>query len=261
MGDEDARLRQLRDRFAIARKKLEAIPETGLSDNGQPYTAAVAEALSAFAAWFGELTLDDMSLTGPAYRGLDVLNGVDAIVDWVGMHRSQQFAQDISEHMAELATKIAALDETISAVFTVNRTASTLVLSRKRRIPQSKRDAIEGSIQEVASLAGGLGVRLQRIALMVGSRIAPAGSRSSSRRAGRPQSDETLARDLLAGWDAFKPEEGRLQKGDYIARRPEVMAMKSLDARQKKAALLLTALNSALALRRSKARQMRPPRG
>ena len=84
---------------------------------------------------------------------------------------------------------------------------------------------------------------------------------SSSRRGGRPQSDETLARDLLAGWDAFKPEEGRPQKGDYIARRPEVMAMKSLDARQKKAALLLTALNSALALRRSKARQMRPPRG
>jgi len=84
---------------------------------------------------------------------------------------------------------------------------------------------------------------------------------SSRSRGGRRQNNEALARDLLAGWDAFNPEDVRPKKPDYIARRPEVMAMKSLDARQKKAALLLTALNSALALRRSKARQMRPPRG
>jgi len=84
---------------------------------------------------------------------------------------------------------------------------------------------------------------------------------SSRSRGGRRQNNEPLARDLLAGWKAFKPEEGRPRKLDYIARRPEVMAMKSPEARERKAALLLTALNSALHLRCEKKKRMRPPRG
>jgi hypothetical protein len=170
MGDAIAQADELRDRFYLARKRLEAIPVTGLSADGQPYIREIAEALQSFAAWFGELTLDEISLTGSAYRVLDALNGLDAIADWVGLHRSQPFAADIREHVSELVEQSEALDKAVSAAFTVKRTPAKHILSRNRRIPQAKGDAIDDGIQEVASLAGHLAVRLQRVAAMVPSR-------------------------------------------------------------------------------------------
>lgn len=169
MGEAIARIEQLRDRFAEARKRLESLPETGLSEAGQPYIQEVAEALQSFAAWFCELTLDEMGLSGSAYKVHVALNGLDAIADWVGLHRSQPFAAELREHVVELVEQSEALDEAVSAAFTVKRTASQHIASRNRRIPQKQRDAIEESIQSVASLAGHLGVRLQRVALMAGS--------------------------------------------------------------------------------------------
>jgi hypothetical protein len=211
MGDELARVKQLRDCFEGARKRLEALPESGLSNDGQPYVREVAEALKSFAAWFGELTLDDMGLCGSAYRVHDTLNGVDAIVDWVGLHRSQQFAQDIGEHASELAKKSQALDDAVSAAFRVKRTASEESWSRNRHVPQKKRDAIDDGIQEVASLAGHLGVRLQRIALMAGSPPTKASSatkqtgckqtkrRGRKRGGGRPEKyPEEFIREVFA---------------------------------------------------------------
>jgi hypothetical protein len=84
---------------------------------------------------------------------------------------------------------------------------------------------------------------------------------SSSKPVGRPQNDEELARDLLDGWRAYKPENGRPRKEDYLAQRPDVRVLKTEQARQAKIASLRTALDSALALRRSKARQKRKARG
>ncbi len=192
MGDAIARSEQLRDRFALARKRLEALPATGLSDDGQPYIREIVEALQSFAAWYGELTLDDLPLHGSAYRVCDTVNGLDAIADWVGLHRSQQFAADIREHVRELVEQSEALDKAVSAAFTVKRTASELVQSRNRQIPQAKRDAIDDGIQEVASLAGHLAVRLQRVAAMVPPLPALAAAKQQKRRdrkgiGGRPE--------------------------------------------------------------------------
>jgi hypothetical protein len=84
---------------------------------------------------------------------------------------------------------------------------------------------------------------------------------SSSRRGGRPQTDEDLARDLLDGWRAYEPEEGRKTKDRYLAQRPDVRVLKTEDARQRKIASLGVALDSALHLRREKTKQKRRLRG
>jgi len=259
MGEAIARLKQLRDRFAAARKRLEAIPKTGLSDDGQPCIREIVEALQSFAEWFRELTLDDMPLTGSAYRVCDAVNGLDAIADWVGLHRSQHFAADIREHVGELVEQSEALDAAVSAAFTVKRTPAQVVKSRNHRVPQAKREAIEDGIQTVAGLAEHLAVRLQRIAIMAGSR--PIKTGSSSKPVGRPLNNEALARDLLAGWKAFEPEDGRKTKDRYLAQRPDVRAVKTEDARQRKIASLRVALDSALHLHREKTKQRQRARG
>lgn len=192
MGDVPARLEQLRECFQRARERLEALPETGLSEDGQPYIREVAEALQSFASWFGELTLDDMSLCGSARRIHVALNGLDAVADWVGLHHSQPFASDITKQVVELVEQSEALDAAVIAAFTVKKTSAKMVLSRSRDVPQKNREAIEDGIQAVASLAGHLGVRLQRVALMVGSRPTKTGTKQARRRdrkgvGGRPE--------------------------------------------------------------------------
>lgn len=83
----------------------------------------------------------------------------------------------------------------------------------------------------------------------------------SRRRPGRKQNDETLSRVLLAGWDAFSPEDGRKTKARYIATLPAVRALKTDDARQRKAKDLLRALTSAQHLRREQEKRKRKLRG
>lgn len=84
---------------------------------------------------------------------------------------------------------------------------------------------------------------------------------SSRGRGGRPQNDEALARDLLDGWRAYEPEDGKKTKDRYLAQRADVRALKTEEARQRKIVSLRTALESAQSLRRSKARQKRRARG
>lgn len=259
MGEGVAQADELRDRFYLARKRLESIPETGLSADGHPCIREVAEVLQSFAEWFGNLTLDEMSLSGSAYKVLDTVNGLDAIVDWVGLHYSQQFAADIREHVGDLVEQSEALDAAVSAAFTVERTPARVVRSRDRCIPLLKREAIDNGIQSVASLAGHLAVRLQRIAVMAEPR--PAKADGSRGRGGRPPNDEALARDLLNGWRAYEPEEGRKTKDRYLAQRPDVRTLKTPEARQRKIASLLVTLNSALHLHREKTKQKRRDRG
>jgi hypothetical protein len=80
-------------------------------------------------------------------------------------------------------------------------------------------------------------------------------------RGGRPPNDEALARDLLDGWRAYEPEDGRKTKPRYLAQRDDVMAVKTEQARQRKIASLLVALNSALHLQREKTKQKQRARG
>lgn len=192
MGEGIARLRQLRNCFERAKKRLESLPESGLSEAGQPYIQEVAEALQSFAAWFGELTFDHYSMLGSARRVHCALTGLDAITDWVGLHRSQQFASDISGQMAELVQQSEALDEAVMRAFLVERSPSRVVYRTSVCVPQEKQDAIEDGIESVASLAGHLGDRLQRVALMVGSRPTKTGHKQPKRRdrkgiGGRPE--------------------------------------------------------------------------
>jgi len=81
------------------------------------------------------------------------------------------------------------------------------------------------------------------------------------RRGGRPQTNDALARDLLAGWKAFEPEIGRRLKRDYLAERADVRYLKNKDARERKIDSLLVALDSALHLQREKTKRKRAIRG
>lgn len=76
-----------------------------------------------------------------------------------------------------------------------------------------------------------------------------------TKRAGRKPNNEELARELLDGWRAFKPAEGRRRKDDYLAQRPDVQALKDSAAKQRKIASLRVTLESALHLRREKKKQ------
>jgi len=232
MGEAIARVEQLRNCFNRAIGKLEALPEIGLSNDGKPFIREVAEALQSFEAWFYNLTLDDMSLSGSARRVHVALNALDAIADWVGLHQSQQFAADIREHVGELVKQSEALDAAVLDAFTVKKTPNEVHRSKLRRVPQAKRDAIEDGIQSVASLAGHLGVRLQRIALMAGStsEIRTGGSRG---RVGRPPNNEALEKELVDGW--LELAEPKPSKSQYIADR---------NAGTRKDPKLLAALNA-----------------
>ena len=80
-------------------------------------------------------------------------------------------------------------------------------------------------------------------------------------RGGRPLNDEALARDLLDGWRAYEPEEGRKTKDRYLAQRTDVRVLKTDEARQRKVASLRRALDSALHLRCEKTKQKQRARG
>lgn len=218
MGEAIARLRQLRDCFERAKKRLESLPESGLSEAGQPYLQEVAEALQSFAAWFGELTFDDCSITGSARRVFATLPGFDAITDWVGLHRSQEFASDLAGQMAELVEQSEALDDTVMAAFLVERTPSRVVYRTSDCVPQKKRDAIEDGIQSVASLAGHLAVRLQRIAVMAASSLPPVDRKPKKRHsrpgAGgrRPKWSAAQKRQILSDREQHVKQRRRLRK-------------------------------------------------
>lgn len=219
MGEALARLKQLRDCFARDRKRLEAIPKIGVSDDGQPYIREVAEALQSFAAWFGELTLDDMGLFGSAYRLHGTWDGLDAIADWVGLHRSQQFAIDVREHAIELFKQSEALDAAVSAAFMVKGSPAEVVKSRNRRIPRAQRDAIDDGIQSVASLAEHLAIRLQRIAVMAGSQPTKTnasrgrGGRNRKGIGGRPEMyPAALVRKVVAAREKYEKNQKRLKQ-------------------------------------------------
>lgn len=75
---------------------------------------------------------------------------------------------------------------------------------------------------------------------------------SEQRRIGRPVNDEQLARDLLEGWQAYEPEEGRKRIEGYLAQRADVRALKTEQAQRNRIAFLRTAYESARSYRRVK---------
>jgi hypothetical protein len=83
----------------------------------------------------------------------------------------------------------------------------------------------------------------------------PGRQAGETKRAGRKPSNEELARDLLDGWRAYKPAEGRRRKDDYLAQRHDVQALRDPVAKQRKIASLRVTLESALHLRREKKKQ------
>jgi hypothetical protein len=259
MDEAIARLKKLRVCFERASRRLEALPDSGLSEAGQPYIEEVAEALQSFAEWFRELTFEHYSMFGSACRVHVALTGFDAIVDWVGLHRSQPFAADLSGQMAELVEESQSLDDKVMAAFLVERTPSRVSYSTSECVPQKKRDAVEDGIEAVASLAEHLGIRLRRIAVMTASH--PAKTNGSRGRGGRKQNDEALARDLLDGWRAYEPEDGKRMKDRYLAQRADVRALKTEEARQRKIVSLRVALESAQHLYREKTKQKQQARG
>jgi len=164
--DPRRRLRQLRALFDQAVQRLEAIPESEVSEAGEPYVKECAEAVGAFASWFAELTPDDMCIVGDAWRVASALVGLAGVVDWIGLHWSVPFAHEIETDAAALMAEAEALDAAVTKAFTVEKTPNRLFMER-RPLSEAEHDAIGEGIEKVALLAEALGGRLLRTAAWV----------------------------------------------------------------------------------------------
>lgn len=167
------RLRSLRQTFDLAVKRLDSLPDTELSPTGQPFVKECADAMLAFAAWFGEQTPDDVAIHGNAYRVQYALGGLSGVIDWVALHWSVPFAKEIDQETGELVVEADAFDQAVVKAFKVPSKRHELRLTRK---PLANRtyDDLEQRIGQIAGLAHRLGSRLQRVAVWASEGHSPA---------------------------------------------------------------------------------------
>ncbi len=158
------RLRHLRQTFDRAVRRLEAIPETELSPSGLPFVQECADAMLAFAAWFGEQTPDDVAIVGNAYRVQYALGGLSGVIDWTALHWSVQFAQEIEQDVACLIEEADAFDKAVVEAFGVVNKPNE-VLAVRRPLSDSLYNDLYERIERVSGLASRLGGRLQRLAV------------------------------------------------------------------------------------------------
>jgi hypothetical protein len=158
------RLRALRHAFDSAVKQLDAIPDTELSPAGQPFIKECAEAMLAFADWFGEQTPDDVAIHGNAYRVEYALGGLSGVIDWVALHWSVPFAKEIDQETGELVERAEAFDQAVVKAFKVPTKRHELRLTRKPLSDRIYAD-LEQRIQQISGLAYKLGNRLRRVAV------------------------------------------------------------------------------------------------
>lgn len=162
--DTTNRLQALRRLFDSAVNRLDAIPDTELSPTGQPFVKECADAMLAFAAWFGEQTPDDVAIHGNAYRVQYALGGLSGVIDWVALHWSVPFAKEIDQETGELVEQADAFDQAVVKAFKVPSKRHELRLRRKP-LPRQIYADLEQRIAQIAGLAYRLGGRLQRVAV------------------------------------------------------------------------------------------------
>lgn len=171
-----------------------------------------------------------------------------AMVDWLPTGMQQQAPPSISHLAADAATEALRWGEQFA-----------LVESRVRALTKET-EAIRKTPQRLRHLLGRWLAAFDALAPFVGEPPGVATATAEKQpgrsrgRAGRPQKDEKLSRDLLDGWRAYETEDGRRLKRSYIAQRADVRVIKSREARERKIESLLLALNSAQHLKREKAK-------
>ena len=158
------KLRQLRDMFDAAVARLEDIPETELSPSGQPFVRECADAIQAFADWFGEQTPDDLAIAGNAHRVLYTLSGLSGVIDWIALRWSVPFANELESEVATLVDEADQFDDAVVQAYRVPSPPHELRLER-RPLPDHTYEKLEQRICEIASLASRLGQRLHRVAI------------------------------------------------------------------------------------------------
>jgi hypothetical protein len=166
------RLRSLRQTFDLAVKRLDSLPDTELSPTGQPFVKECADAMLAFAAWFGEQTPDDVAIHGNAYRVQYALGGLSGVIDWVALHWSVPFAKEIDQETGELVVEADAFDQAVVKAFKVPSKRHELRLQRKP-LPDRTYADLEQRIEQISGLAYRLGSRLQRVAVWASEGHAP----------------------------------------------------------------------------------------
>jgi hypothetical protein len=157
------RVAQLRQTFESAVRRLEAIPETELSPSGQPFIKECADAMLAFAAWFGEQTPDDLAILGNAHRVHYALLGLSGVIDWVALRWSVPFAHEVGEDITTLAEEADAFDNAVMKAHKVAEGPGEIRFERRSLSDRIYAD-FEERIQRISSLASRLGSRLQRLA-------------------------------------------------------------------------------------------------
>lgn len=166
------RLRSLRHTFDAAVHLLDSLPDTELSPTGQPFVKECADAMLAFAAWFGEQTPDDVAIHGNAYRVQYALGGLSGVIDWIALHWSVPFAREIDQEIGELVELADAFDAIVVKAFKVPSKRHELRLQRKP-LPDDIYADLEQRIEQIAGLAYRLGGRLQRVAVWASEGHAP----------------------------------------------------------------------------------------
>lgn len=158
------RLRSLRQTFDLAVHRLDSLPDTELSPTGHPFVKECADAMLAFAAWFGEQTPDDVAIHGNPYRVQNALGGLSGVIDWVALHWSVPFAKEIDQETGELVEQADAFDQTVVKAFKVPSKHHEPRLQRKP-LPDRTYADLEHRIEHISGLAYRLGSRLQRVAV------------------------------------------------------------------------------------------------
>jgi len=164
VDDPATRLARLRDTFEKATERLDGIPETELSSSGQPFIEECAQAVLAFAAWFGQQSPDDLPLAGNAHRLYYALGGLEGVVDWVGLRWSVPFAKEIESDTHDLCDAAEAFDKAVVKAFKVTGKRNGLYLERKQLADRVFTD-LENRIADISAMASRLGGRLQRVAV------------------------------------------------------------------------------------------------
>jgi hypothetical protein len=154
--------------FNAAVARLEDIPETELSPSGQPFVRECADAIQAFAEWFGEQSPEDLAIVGNAHRVQYALSGLSGVIDWIALRWSTPFANELASDVATLVEEADRFDDAVVQAYRVPSAPHELRLKR-RPLPDHTYAALEQRICEIASLARCLGQRLHRVAIWSGS--------------------------------------------------------------------------------------------
>ena len=154
-------LDELRERFDAAVARLKEIPETELSPAGRPFIQECADAVKAFADWFGAQSPDDLAICGNAHRVQWALSGIRGVADWIALRWSVPFARELEADAETLFEQADRFNDAVVRAFRVPSDPDRLILVRKP-LPEKTYAELDEGIQWTAALAQRIASRIYR---------------------------------------------------------------------------------------------------